>query len=164
MPPWTLKIWVPHSISFTLSIYPDQAQGSVLEVLLVLDLLESQSPGIDCHGDASCRQEVLPSPKKLDRRCPYLEALVIFAEKMTFELALGGCMRLVQRRQRVHQVVGTGCAKCGGVKGHEVRDRVTCPLDTPFWPMSMHQLLRFFELEEEERKTLVLRSEVYTCL
>lgn len=164
MPPWILKIWAPHSISFTPSIYPYQAQGSVLGVLLIPDLLEPQSPGIDCNGEASCRQEVLPSPKKLDCGCPYLEDLVIFTEKMTFELALGGCIRLVQRRQRAHQVVGTGREKCGGVKGREGGDRVTCPLDTSFWPVWMHRLLCFFELEEEERKTLVLRSEVYTCL
>lgn len=144
MPPWTLKIWVPHSISFTLSIYPYQAQGSVLGVLLVPDLLEPQSPGIDCNGDASCRQEALPSPKKFDPGCPYPEALVIFTEKTTFELALDACVRLVQRRQRAHRVMGTGCAKGGGVKGHEGGVGVTCPLDTPFLAYVDAPASRFF--------------------
>lgn len=97
---------------------------------------------------------MIPSPRKLDCGCPYLEALGVFTEKVTLELALSGCIRLVQRRQRVHQVVGTGYTKCGGMKGHEGGDRVTYSLTTAFWPMWMHQLLCFFELEEEEEEEI----------
>lgn len=40
------------------------------------------------------------------------------------------------------------------MKGHEGGDRVTYSLTTAFWPMWMHQLLCFFELEEEEEEEI----------
>lgn len=81
------------------------------------------------------------------------------SEKVTFELGLGSCVQLVQGRQSVRQVVGTDYAKCRGVTGYEGGDKVTCSLAMSFWPMWVHQLLHFFQQEEEEeRASMVPRS------
>lgn len=78
-----------------------------------------------------------------------------FPEKVTFELSLGGCIKLVQGRQRVHQVVGTGYAKCGGGRGCEVGREPPAPLIS-FGPLWVHQLLHASSWRKKREKALVL--------